>query len=326
MDVPPKFLFNCMEDAKLFVTNWAKSHGYCLPVSSSKKNKNIYFSCLLSGQWKNAEDSQQCTRTLNACCPFKISASKSCAKNQTNDLWSLWTDTPPHNHTTEDLGEEHGGLLAEGKNIVAQASTMGLAPHAIAVQLSILEGKHISLRTVYNAKAAAQKEKMQGNTPMEYLLWLLEESNWVHKHKFDSKGKLNLLFFSHPGSLALAKRYHHVANVDATYKTNKNNYPLLPAVSQVATNCSFSVAFCFMCDETDASYQWAIEKLKLVLFWLGAVYLCGNWFCCCFRSVWHPDQLPKVFITNQEQALRNALKHHFPQAILNVCIWHVDKM
>ena len=60
--------------------------------------------------------------------------------------------------------------MAEGKNIVGQASTMGLAPHAIAVQLSILEGKPISLRKVYNAKAAAQKEKMQGNTPMEYLL------------------------------------------------------------------------------------------------------------------------------------------------------------
>ena len=124
-----------MEDAKLFVTNWKKSHGYFLPVSSSKKNKNIYFSCLLSGGWKNAEDSQQCTCTINACSTFKISASKSCAKKQTNDLWSLWTDTLPHNHTTEDLGEEHGDLLAEGKNIVAQASTMGLAPHAIDVQL-----------------------------------------------------------------------------------------------------------------------------------------------------------------------------------------------
>ena len=60
--------------------------------------------------------------------------------------------------------------MAEGKNIVAQESTMGLAPHAISVHLSILEGKHISLRTVYNAKAAVQKEKMQGDTPMESLL------------------------------------------------------------------------------------------------------------------------------------------------------------
>ena len=73
-------------------------------------------------------------------------------------------------HTTKDLGAEHGGLLAEGKNIVGQASTMGLDPHAIAAQLSILEGKHISLRTVYNAKAEAQKEKMQGDMLMEYLL------------------------------------------------------------------------------------------------------------------------------------------------------------
>ena len=113
---------------------------------------------------------------------------------------------------------------------------------------------------------------MQGDTPMEYLLRLLKESNWLHEHKFDSKGKLELLFFAHPGSVALARRYHHVAIIDATYKTNQHNYPLLHAVSQVATNCSFSVAFCFMRDETDSSYRWAIEKLKSVISCLGAVY------------------------------------------------------
>ena len=198
MEVPPSFLFESMEDVKLFVTKWAKSHGYRLTVSSSKKDKNIYFVCSLSGRWKNSEPSERCTRTTNACCPFKISSSKSCAKNRSNNLWSLRTDSLPHNHTSQDMGEGHGGLSAEGKNIVAQASTLGLAPHAIAVQLSISEGRHISLRTVYNAKAAALREKMQGDTPMEYLLRLLEESNWVHEHKFDSKGKLELLFFAHP--------------------------------------------------------------------------------------------------------------------------------
>ena len=35
--------------------------------------------------------------------------------------------------------------------------------------------------------------------------------------------------------------------------------------------------------------------------------------------------MPKVFITDREQALRNALQLHFPNLVLNVCIWHVDK-
>ena len=276
MEVPPSFLFESMEDFKLFVTKWAKPQGSRLTVYYSKKDKNIYFVCSLSGRWKNSEPSERCTRTTNACCPFKISSSKSCAKNRSNNLWSLRTDSLPHNHTSQDMGEEHGSLSAEGQNIVAQASTLGLAPHAIAVQLSISEGRHISLRTVYNGKAADQKEKMQGNTPMEFLLRLLEESNWVHEPKFDSNGKLELLFFAHPGSVALAKRYHHVAIVDATYKTNQHNYPLLHAVSQVATNCSFSVAFCFMRDETDVSYRWAMEKLKYVFHLMGAMYNSGN--------------------------------------------------
>ena len=32
-----------------------------------------------------------------------------------------------------------------------------------------------------------------------------------------------------------------------------------------------------------------------------------------------------MFITDREQALRNALQLHFPNSVLNVCIWHVDK-
>lgn len=276
MDIPPKFLFETMEDVKLFVTKWAESHGYRLPVASSKKHKNIYFVCSLSGSWKHTEGSERRSRTTNACCPFKISSSKSCARNRTNNLWTLRTDTQPHNHTVHDIGPEHQGLSVEGKDIVARASALGLTPHAIAVQLSIQEGRHISLRTVYNAKAAALKEKMQGDSPMEFLLRVLKESNWIHEYEFDSNGKLQYLFFAHPGSVALAKRYHHVAIVDATYKTNQYNYPLLHAVSQVATNCSFSVAFCFMRHETDSGYLWAVEKLKSVIFWLHTIICSWN--------------------------------------------------
>ena len=44
-----------------------------------------------------------------------------------------------------------------------------------------------------------------------------------------------------------------------------------------------------------------------------------------FRSVWNPDQTPKVFITDWEKALQNALAFVFPNATLNVCLWHIDQ-
>jgi hypothetical protein len=63
---------------------------------------------------------------------------------------------------------------------------------------------------------------------------------------YDTDGKLLYLWFAHPGLLLLARRFHHVVNIDCTYKTNLNNYPLLHVVGQTATNHSFSIGFCLM--------------------------------------------------------------------------------
>jgi hypothetical protein len=51
-------------------------------------------------------------------------------------------------------------------------------------------------------------------------------------------------------------------NVDCTYKTNLNNFPLLHVVGQTATNHSFSIGFCLMRNEKNESYSWALNKLK----------------------------------------------------------------
>lgn len=44
-----------------------------------------------------------------------------------------------------------------------------------------------------------------------------------------------------------------------------------------------------------------------------------------FRSVWKPNETPKVFVTDRDKALRNALAKTFPDATLNVCLWHIDQ-
>ena len=46
-------------------------------------------------------------------------------------------------------------------------------------------------------------------------------------------------------------------------------------------------------------------------------------FLC--SGVWAPQRSPQVFVTDREKALRNAISVHFPQAINNVCLWHVDQ-
>ena len=43
------------------------------------------------------------------------------------------------------------------------------------------------------------------------------------------------------------------------------------------------------------------------------------------RSIWHPERMPKVFITNRDKALRNVIATVFPDAASHLCVWHIKK-
>jgi hypothetical protein len=76
-------------------------------------------------------------------------------------------------------------------------------------------------------------------------------------------------------------------------------------IGQTATNWSFSIAFCFLSFEDKENYRWAVNNLK--------------------KHVWRPLRIPKVFITDWDAALRNALHVVFPKSQANLCTWHINK-
>ena len=81
---------------------------------------------------------------------------------------------------------------------------------------------------------------------MDVLFEELKESLWVYDSKFDHKNKLELLFLAHPRSVALAQRFHHIAIMDSTYKTNAYHWPLFHVVGLTSTKKTFTVAIVFM--------------------------------------------------------------------------------
>jgi hypothetical protein len=76
-------------------------------------------------------------------------------------------------------------------------------------------------------------------------------------------------------------------------------------IGQTATNQSFSIAFFFLSYKDKENYQWDVNNLK--------------------KHVWQPLRIPKVFITDWDAALRNALHTGFPESQANLCTWHINK-
>jgi hypothetical protein len=146
---------------------------------------------------------------------------------------------------------------------------------------------------------------LDGWSPIEDLLCVLKETNWSYDVKVKDDGLVQKLFFAHPGSIHLARINHHMALLDATYKTNRYQLPLLHVIGQSVSNRLFSIAFCFLAREDRESYIWAIKNLK--------------------KHVWRPQRIPKVFITNRDNVLRGALAEVFPCSQANLFTWHINK-
>jgi hypothetical protein len=267
MDPPPLYKFQIYEDLKRFVQTWAEAHGYKLPTGTSKPGKNVYFNCSLAGEDRNKPDTtrQRLSRNKRTGCKFSISAHKPTAKARAGDPWEIrLKDHVSHNHGPMETQYEvlNRRVDPQLETEALRMASLGMQPRAVAMMLSTEAGRHVTCRTVYNITAAHKREKRKGNTPMEYLIQCLKTSNWIHDEAYDDNGQLLYLWFAHPGSVDLARRFHHVVLMDCTYKTNLNGYPLLHVVGQSATNSTFSIAFCFMRYEHEVAYSWVMNKLR----------------------------------------------------------------
>ncbi|POW19717.1 hypothetical protein PSHT_04342 [Puccinia striiformis] len=311
MDPPPHKRFLSMDDLVEFVRMWAKHHGYGISKGSSHAGKNIYIRCdrggTYTGKLKNLAKRDSSTRKCE--CAFQVKGSTSQAKGATDQSWHLVVMTGEHNHPASHCPSAHPShrqLTKEQMEEVRKLSKSNVKTTQILLQLRQSDPETLAVnRTISNALHKIRLEDLAGQTPIAALFTLLKASNWVWEVQTSPTGAIQNLFFAHPGSVHLARIYHHVALLDATYKTNRYQLPLLHVVGQTATNKSFSIGFCFLMYENDEGYLWAVENLR--------------------KLVWKAERIPPVFITDRETALRKALSIVFPKSLAHLCGWHLNK-
>lgn len=87
----------------------------------------------------------------------------------------------------------------------------------------------------------------------------LQENSWKYAIKQDNEGHVLFFMFAHPESIKYANLYNRVFVLDCTYKTNRYGMPLLHIIGVSSSNSTFSIAFCFMQNEQEESYIWALK-------------------------------------------------------------------
>jgi hypothetical protein len=115
---------------------------------------------------------------------------------------------------------------------------------------------------------------------------------------------LKSLFFAHASQKELMRSFPDILGMDCTYKTNRYNMPLLHFVGVTSIGRYFSAGFCFLSGEKEDDYDWAIEQ---------------------FHEAFIDIDPPQVHITDNEAALKLALKTRFPDIPQLLCMWHINK-
>ncbi|KAI7936371.1 hypothetical protein MJO29_015674 [Puccinia striiformis f. sp. tritici] len=311
MEPPRVTRFLTKDDLLRFCQLWAKTHGYAVCNSHSAAEKNVYIRCDRGGIYEGKKTNQSGRKTASSKtdCPFKLKGSIPTSKNITNKTWTLEVQEGTHNHDPSPGASSHAAHRKLQPDQVLELRCLfksNIKPAQMLLQLRTSDDQTLATnKTITNMLQKFRREDLDGKTPIEALVYVLKETNWSWEVKVNDSGQIQNLFFAHPGSIHLAWINHHVALLDATYKTNRYKIPLLHVIGQAASNRSLSIAFCFLTYEDDDNYLWAVQVLK--------------------KLIWKPDRIPKVFITDRDTALRNALADVFPHSQANLCTWHINK-
>lgn len=216
---------------------------------------------------------------------------------------------PYHNHPASEDTRQHPQYRQPTNQELDKIKSLtqaGVAPRFILNTL--LEADPDTLITtqeIHNYKAKIRKERLSGKTPIEVLVEeLLEDESWALRYHTEQNGVVNFLFFAPDEMIDIVQASPSVILIDATYRTNKYNLPAIhfQAVTPIGKTASISLAF--VTNEEEASYQLAVST---------------------FRELVIGDSPIEVLLTDDEDALKNALTAVFPAIPQLLCLWHVNK-
>lgn len=149
---------------------------------------------------------------------------------------------------------------------------------------------------------------------MSSLVVDLQEKGYHVRYRTNESGPVDAVFFMHHHAINDLRRLPECIVVDATYKTNRHKMVLLNFViaGTVASKeeprqlTTIPVAGCWLNRETQANYTWALTQLRNVV-WCDGV----------------KAELPDVFVTDNDAALRQSLKSVFPESTNLLCYLHI---
>ncbi|XP_052620898.1 protein FAR1-RELATED SEQUENCE 5-like [Lactuca sativa] len=273
-DFSTKTLFKSREELLEWTQNTARSLGYVIVTRRSKAYGNsfahtVILICDCGREYKPKEYTSRTSGSKKTNCQFQLEGKYS----KEHDKWTLRVICDEHNHPPTQHMEGHPfarRLSVDETRLVANLRRKNMAPRDILSALKAQNENNVStIKTIYNAQQKIRMHEQAGRIPMQ--IW---------------------------------RAFPHVLIIDATYKTNKYNKPLVQIVGVTSTQKAFSVGFAFIHREKEANYTWVLN---------------------CLNSTLDTCMHPHVIITDRELALIKACETIFLDVARLLCRWHIEQ-
>ena len=305
---PPDLLYGTYEEAFNALKAHGMQHGYGFVLKRSKPHNSkvkvrYYYHCDRFRSNFQSTAKVLSTSTRSTGCPFKLVI----FKIKDSDQWKLEVQDKHHNHPRSINPTAHNVYR---KRTPAQKVIIESMTHAGARPMQILaaiqkedQDTLVSATDIRSERKAIRERHLNGRSSIETLLDELSAGDWIFAVKKDNSNHVQNLFFAHQKQVELLLANPDVLLMDCTYRTNRYKLPLLHILGCTNLQTFFSAGFCFLSSETQADYHWAIANFLLKT---GV-------------------QPPRVFISDQEEALKIAARSLIPEVPQLLCVWHINK-
>ncbi|KAJ1688548.1 hypothetical protein LUZ63_019938 [Rhynchospora breviuscula] len=199
-------------------------------------------------------------------------------------------------------------LTMEDRQTIRDLNDQNVGPSKIAQYLSILKGGRQNVlfrnKDVSNVIGAENKKYLGvdiDSTLLHFQRKKEVDSEFFYAVDADEDGFLKHIFWADGRSRRAYLEFGDVVTFDTTYNTNKYSMPLAPFIGVNHNRQSIFFGMALLRSENANNLVWLFET------WLKAMY----------------GKHPKVIITDQDPAMRNAIEIVFPDAVHRCCQWHV---
>ncbi|XP_038708509.1 protein FAR1-RELATED SEQUENCE 5-like [Tripterygium wilfordii] len=309
-------LFDSVDDLFNFYKDFGQHNGFSVKRRSISKDssgmyKYLVFTCGRSDKFYSHSKNSICHRAFSKNeCKARIAGRLSI-----NGKWEITQFNNNHNHELSPSQSRYFRCNREINPCVKRQLEIndmaGIRPNKSHNACVIGAGGHENLpfleRDTRNLISKVRRMRLgEGDAVAVQNYFLKMQSNnegFFSLIDWDDDGRLKNVFWADPRSRAAYKEFGDVVTFDTTYLTNKYDMPFAPFVGVNHHGHSILLGCGLISSEDTETFVWLFRT------WLA-----------CMGGV-----APQGIITDQDRAMKNAIRVVFPDTKHRLCLWHIMK-